>query len=45
VWFTHADGTHEVKDIRSGEQVAADPDSWMPPAADLVPQVAAAPSA
>ena len=23
---------HEVKDIRSGEQVAADPASWMPPA-------------
>ncbi|AMM32834.1 histidyl-tRNA synthase [Sinomonas atrocyanea] len=45
VWFTHADGTHEVKDIRSGEQVAADPDSWMPPAEDLVPQIAAAPSA
>ncbi len=35
VWFTHADGTHEVKDIRSGEQVAADPASWTPPAADL----------
>ncbi|WP_334123821.1 histidine--tRNA ligase [Glutamicibacter sp.] len=35
VWFTHADGTHEVKDIRSGEQVAADPQSWMPEAEDL----------
>ncbi|GAB2765736.1 histidine--tRNA ligase [Sinomonas soli] len=45
VWFTHGDGTHEVKDIRSGEQVAADPDSWMPPAEDLVPRIAAAPSA
>ncbi|WP_077487850.1 histidine--tRNA ligase [Sinomonas mesophila] len=39
VWFTHEDGRHEVKDIRSGEQVPADPASWMPPAADLVPQV------
>ncbi|KSU67983.1 histidine--tRNA ligase [Arthrobacter sp. NIO-1057] len=35
VWFTHADGTHEVKDIRSGQQVAADPQSWMPEAEDL----------
>ena len=25
VWFPGADGAHEVKDIRSGEQVAADP--------------------
>jgi histidyl-tRNA synthetase len=39
VWFSHADGRHEVKDIRSGEQVEADPASWMPPARDLVPQV------
>ena len=29
---------HEVKDIRSGEQVAADPDTWTPPAEDLHPQ-------
>lgn len=35
VWFTHADGSHEVKDIRSGEQLAADPASWAPPAQDL----------
>jgi histidyl-tRNA synthetase len=41
VWFppSAADGGHEVKDIRSGEQVAADLDSWMPPHADLRPQV------
>ncbi|HKU12534.1 histidine--tRNA ligase [Sinomonas sp.] len=39
VWFLHHDGSHEVKDIRSGEQVAADPEAWMPPAEDLVPQV------
>jgi histidyl-tRNA synthetase len=30
---------HEVKDIRSGEQVPADPDGWLPPAADLRPAV------
>ena len=30
VWFPGADGGHEIKDIRSGEQVVADPDSWAP---------------
>jgi len=35
VWFTHADGRHEVKDIRSGEQLDADPATWTPPAEDL----------
>lgn len=35
VWFTQNDGTHEVKDIRSGEQVTADPQTWMPAAEDL----------
>ena len=35
VWFS----TGEVKDIRSGEQVAADAGSWLPPASDLRPQV------
>ncbi|WP_026549857.1 histidine--tRNA ligase [Arthrobacter sp. Br18] len=39
VWFPGPDGTHEVKDIRSGEQVTADPAVWMPPAADLRPVV------
>ncbi|NOJ61221.1 histidine--tRNA ligase [Arthrobacter sp. 260] len=39
VWFTAADGTHEVKDIRTGAQEPADPDTWSPPAADLVPTV------
>jgi histidyl-tRNA synthetase len=43
VWFTSADGTHEVKDIRSGAQEAADPDTWAPPEADLRPQVVRAP--
>ncbi|MCT2021718.1 histidine--tRNA ligase [Kocuria marina] len=39
VWFSsvaeEGSPTHEVKDIRSGEQVAADPASWQPPAEDL----------
>ena len=30
VWFQQADGSHQVKDIRSGEQVAADPATWTP---------------
>jgi histidyl-tRNA synthetase len=41
VWFS----TGEVKDIRSGEQVPADPDAWLPPAADLRPVVVRSPSA
>ncbi len=36
VWFP---GTNEVKDIRSGDQVAADPNIWEPPAADLHPNI------
>jgi len=40
VWFPGAgESGDEVKDIRSGEQVAASADSWNPPADDLVPQV------
>lgn len=43
VWFTNRDEAgnvvHEVKDIRSGDQVPADPQSWMPPVEDLTPQV------
>ncbi|NMR31735.1 histidine--tRNA ligase [Crystallibacter degradans] len=45
VWFsTDEDGNlnHEVKDIRSGEQVAADPKTWTPPAEDLIPQITSA---
>ncbi|OUM42615.1 histidine--tRNA ligase [Arthrobacter sedimenti] len=42
VWFTAPDGSHEVKDIRSGNQVAADPAAWTPPAEDLRPVVATA---
>ncbi len=39
VWFTDEDGAHQVKDIRSGEQVPANPGTWLPPAADLTPQI------
>lgn len=37
VWFPGDD--HQVKDIRSGEQVEADPATWQPPGADLRPRV------
>ncbi|MGC5627885.1 histidine--tRNA ligase [Georgenia sp. Z1344] len=40
VWFVGDDG-HEVKDIRSGGQVPADPATWEPPAADRWPSVSA----
>ncbi len=41
VWFppTAPGEAHSVKDIRSGEQVGADPATWMPPAADLHPRL------
>ncbi|MDO4898993.1 MAG: histidine--tRNA ligase [Rothia sp. (in: high G+C Gram-positive bacteria)] len=43
VWFTskNEDGSlkHEVKDIRSGEQLEADPAVWMPPVEDLNVQI------
>ncbi len=35
VWFA----TGEVKDIRTGEQLPADPEAWLPPAPDLRPVV------
>ncbi|PQZ93793.1 histidine--tRNA ligase [Arthrobacter sp. MYb227] len=35
VWFTTEEGTHEVKDIRSGAQEVADPASWTPAGEDL----------
>lgn len=38
VWFRTENG-HEVKDIRSGAQVPADPATWAPPAEDLWPRV------
>jgi histidyl-tRNA synthetase len=41
VWFGGATNG-EVKDIRSGHQVAADPATWRPPEEDLRPQVRSA---
>ncbi len=41
VWFPGEDGPDTVKDIRSGEQVEADPGAWMPPEEDLHPRVRA----
>ncbi|OWV08380.1 histidine--tRNA ligase [Micromonospora wenchangensis] len=38
VWFPGGDG-HQVKDIRSGEQVDASADRWSPPPADLTPVI------
>jgi histidyl-tRNA synthetase len=43
VWFPATDESgHEVRDIRSGEQVPADPNTWRPPDADLTPQIVSA---
>ncbi|GGB65856.1 histidine--tRNA ligase [Knoellia flava] len=43
VWFPGSgDVEHQVKDIRSGEQVDADPAAWTPKTEDLTPLVAAA---
>ena len=39
VWFVQADGTSQVKDIRTGDQVEADPATWTPPEADLRPHI------
>jgi len=41
VWFPagEADGSDQVKDIRSGDQVDADATRWAPPDADLRPQI------
>jgi len=40
VWFPGGDpGADEVKDIRSGEQVTADAQSWQCPPADLCPTI------
>lgn len=42
VWFPGAEGEADtVKDIRSGEQVDANAQTWMPPSEDLAPQVTA----
>ncbi len=47
VWFpaSGADAGHEVKDIRSGDQVPADPDTWLPPEIDLTPEIVTTPMA
>jgi histidyl-tRNA synthetase len=37
VWFPGVE--QQVKDIRSGEQTAADPATWVPPAEDLHPSI------
>jgi histidyl-tRNA synthetase len=37
VWFPG--DPHEVKDIRTGDQVPADPATWTPPESDMHPQV------
>ena len=43
IWFPGEEGTGgEVKDIRSGDQSAADATTWQPPAEDLRPRVLAA---
>ncbi len=40
VWFpATGDQPHQVKDIRSGDQVDADPSVWLPPAEDLAPRL------
>lgn len=44
VWFVQQDDgagqvRHQVKDIRSGQQVDADPTAWTPPEADLRPTI------
>jgi histidyl-tRNA synthetase len=41
VWFPVDDpsGQHSVKDIRSGDQDPADPNTWDPPPVDLKPQI------
>ena len=42
VWFPASPGSehsHQVKDIRTGEQTEADPATWSPPAGDLRPRV------
>jgi histidyl-tRNA synthetase len=45
VWFpaTTPESVHEVKDIRSGAQVPADLDTWLPPEVDLIPQIITSP--
>ena len=41
VWFPadESGADHSIKDIRSGDQTPADPDTWDPPPVDLRPQI------
>ncbi|HEX3707952.1 MAG TPA: histidine--tRNA ligase [Mycobacteriales bacterium] len=39
VWFPQPDGSGQVRDIRSGEQVDADAGQWVPLSADLRPVI------
>jgi histidyl-tRNA synthetase len=39
VWFPQTDGGDQIRDIRSGDQLDADPSSWLPPPTDLRPTV------
>jgi len=39
VWFPQEDGSSQVRDIRSGEQVPAEVGTWTPPAAALRPEL------
>jgi histidyl-tRNA synthetase len=41
VWFPKGDSEDEVRDIRSGEQVPADPSTWAPPAEDVRARITA----
>ncbi|HZE41761.1 MAG TPA: histidine--tRNA ligase [Stackebrandtia sp.] len=41
VLFDSGDGVTEMRDIRSGEQVAVDVDTWAPPAGDARPDIVA----
>lgn len=38
MWFSTDEG-EQVKDIRSGQQITADANSWTPPAVDLSPDL------
>ncbi len=39
VWFTDGEAGHEIKDIRTGEQSPADPETWEPSDDDRWPRV------
>jgi histidyl-tRNA synthetase len=43
VWFLQPDGSGQVRDIRSGDQVEADATLWSPPAEDLHPTISSQP--